>query len=257
MLPNLANLSFRRQRLAVGAPLSDEVKAAILEIECNICSEKIKVPSLSWLGPSTDAGATRWTIACFNQHVFHKACLKGAWNGAGLGNERCPDCREPPAQGLLTESAGWLGNPTVPVFAAWGRFQEVQRAVTDRTKRRLREAAVMGVQPFETFVAALTVINDHLWRGGVWAGATPDIEEITRALNAFYDSEVILQRIARSASTVFDVSGDLSDTITFATWYLRMLVEAWPRFGEAYLTVNEERRSANNARSRARIFGRP
>lgn len=497
MLPSLANLSLRRQGLAVGAPLSDEVKvaivkdamlkiqqgaplsdevkAAMLEIECNICFEKIKEPSPSWRGDSTDAGAKEWTVACFNQHVFHKACLKRAWNEAGSGNERCPDCRAPPAQGLLAQSTGWLGAPSTPgperpavyrmlrqrseddrqrsrgmrmrvdsalqaaehyspawhtplgdnlgghdlrpplpidtarvhgevetqlaairsllteddvqidrearlafevrlalearleeighmqqtvlqnrinytilgtlilildqyvsglrpvgqsdvtdvglpatalrvqeikdaymemarqaglswdvseerfrannmarlldgsplitpapapaarrvdygvaramagaVTTSWGQFQVAQRAVTDETKERLRRAAGGQVQPFDTFVEALTAIN-RLWGEVVEA----DREDILDALNAFYDREVALERVARSASAVFNVSGNLSDTTVYANSYLHNLNEAWPRFSEANRTVNEERRSANRARARIRLFGGP
>lgn len=466
MLPNLANLSLRRKCLSVGAPLSDEVKKAMLEIECNICSEMLKVPSPYWRGRSDDPGAKEWTIACFNQHVFHKACLKGAWNGAGRGNERCPDCRESPAQGLLAKSTDWMGTPPPPpsrmvrrpseddgqrplgmrmrvnptlqglsanrpalwrvprsdnlgeqdlrpplpidtarvhdsvettliavraltaegdsrvnlrvlearltevgymqqavlenrinyiifgllliilnqyvwgirlpvgrmqqdaivklvqeiidaytnmarqagltwdvpaerfrvndmarlpdgslaqtpapapapapavvprrvdygparVISAWGFFQEKQRAVTDDTKQRLSRVTAGGSQPFEAFVEALTAVN-QLWEqreSAVQGGpmTTPDIEEIAGALNTFYDREAALERVARSASTVFDVSGALSDSTVFAGSYLRALNEVWPRFGEVYRTVNEERRPANNARSRVRLFGR-
>jgi len=137
MLPNLSSLSLRRQCLAVGAPLSDEVKAAMGNIECNICLELLSTTSPYWLGNENDDGAKGWTIACFNQHVFHKACLKGAWEGAGRGRERCPDCREKPAPGLVARSTMWrMGASTaVPDLPPPRTFEPRQQYVVEMLDR--------------------------------------------------------------------------------------------------------------------------
>lgn len=117
MFPNLSGLSHNTvcvpcvSRVPVGAPLSDLIKKALAKTECNLCFELLSSPSPNWKGADGDPKASEWAIVCSNQHIFHRACIKTAWDAAGIGKERCPDCRLAPSEGTLVDSVGWTGAP--------------------------------------------------------------------------------------------------------------------------------------------------
>lgn len=119
MLPNLGGLSLSKLSLARHCLAADDMSgrpddALMNQVMCDICFAPLAPPAdwtpadalpegeTEWPPAWTEwTGADpKWTVACKNNHIFHKYCLKRTLQVSQKG-QVCPECSEPVEPGIL------------------------------------------------------------------------------------------------------------------------------------------------------------